>query len=211
MNRPTVLLVDGHVRTRDEVRQLLKRAGLSIVGEASDGRQAVRLTGSLHPALVLLDISLPVLNGLDAAKQILRAFPQTRVILFSGRSDDSYVVQALSAGAGGYLLKEQAGACLLDAIAEVCRGNVYLSPPLARPLLDVFRAPQGIEHDPLTARERQVIQLIAEGKSTKELADLLSISVSTAKAHRDRIMKKLDIHHTAGLVRYAIRNRIISA
>ena len=200
-----ILLADDHVIVRQGLKALLEREKFDIVGEASDGREAVRLVESLRPDLILLDLSMPLLNGMDATREILKSNPGAKVILLTMHSEDSYVLEALRAGAVGYVVKTRASGELLQAIREVQRGHFYLSPGVSRIVISAFLAKNELPTDPLTARERQVLQLIAEGKSTKQAAVVLEISVKTAESHRTRIMHKLNIHETAGLVRYAIR------
>ncbi len=200
-----ILLADDHVMVRQGLKALLEREKFDIAGEASDGREAVRLAESLRPDLILLDLAMPLLNGMDATREILKANPGAKVILLTMHSEDSYVLEALRAGAVGYVVKTRASGELLQAIREVQRGHFYLSPGVSRVVISAFLAKNELPMDPLTARERQVLQLIAEGKTTKEAAVVLDISVKTAESHRTRIMHKLNIHETAGLVRYAIR------
>jgi two-component system, NarL family, response regulator NreC len=175
------------------------------VGEASDGLEALQLAKSLHPDLCLLDLSMPNLNGIDCAREILKGVPRTRVIILTMHSDDHYVLAALRSGASGYVVKSRAAADLLQAIGEVQHGHFYLSHGLSRAMVTAYLANSELPADPLTTRERQVLQLIAEGKTTKEAAGILEISVKTAESHRSRIMQKLQVHETAGLVRHAIR------
>ncbi|HEU5179957.1 MAG TPA: response regulator transcription factor [Candidatus Polarisedimenticolia bacterium] len=200
-----ILLADDHVMVRQGLKALLEREKFEIAGEASDGREAVRLAESLRPDLILLDLAMPLLNGMDATREILKSNPSAKVILLTMHSEDSYVLEALRAGAVGYVVKTRASGELLQAIREVQRGHFYLSPGVSRVVISAFLAKNELPMDPLTARERQVLQLIAEGKTTKEAAVVLDISVKTAESHRTRIMHKLNIHETAGLVRYAIR------
>ena len=200
-----ILLADDHVMVRQGLKALLEREKFDIAGEASDGREAVQLADSLRPDLILLDLAMPLLNGMDATREILKSNPGAKVILLTMHSEDSYVLEALRAGAVGYVVKTRASGELLQAIREVQRGHFYLSPGVSRVVISAFLAKNELPMDPLTARERQVLQLIAEGKTTKEAAVVLDISVKTAESHRTRIMHKLNIHETAGLVRYAIR------
>jgi DNA-binding NarL/FixJ family response regulator len=204
-----ILLADDHAVLREGLKALLERGGMKVVGEASDGREAVRLGTQLQPDVAILDIAMPVLNGLDAAHELLRAAPKTRSVVLTMHQEEQYVMDALRAGAKGYVLKSQATADLLQAIQEVSRGGVYLSPGISRTVVDAYLTKSELPPDPLTARERQVLQLIGEGKTTKEVAVLLGVSVKTAETHRTRMMQKLDIHETAGLVRYAIRRGLI--
>ncbi len=204
-----VLVAEDHQLVRQGIRALLEKAGYHIVGEASDGREACKLAQTLQPNIAVLDLAMPLLNGLDATREIHRVSPDTKAILLTMYTERPYVIQALQAGARGYVLKTQTAEDLLRAIQEVLRGSVYVSPSAAVSLVDACLGNAHSLVDPLTARERQVLQLVAEGKSTKAIADLLSISFKTAESHRNRMMKKLDIHETAGLVRYAIRRGLL--
>jgi DNA-binding NarL/FixJ family response regulator len=205
-----VLLADDHQIVRQGLRSLLEKAGHEVVGEASDGREALKLARTLSPDIAVLDLSMPLLNGLDAAHEIRRIAPEIKTILLTMYTDKAYVLQALRAGARGYVLKTQAAEDLIRAIREISRGEVYLSPGVALSVVDAYLQKTDPDADPLTPRERQTLQLIAEGKSTKEIARVLSISFKTAESHRNRIMKKLDIHEVAGLVRYAIRRGLVN-
>ncbi|MGH7255257.1 MAG: response regulator [Nitrospirales bacterium] len=204
-----ILLADDHLIVRQGLKSLLEREGYLVVGEAGDGREAVQLSQELQPDIAVLDLAMPMLNGMDAAREILKVTPKTKTILLTMHTEDPYVVQALRAGVRGYLLKTQATTDLLQAIKEVSRGAIYLSPGISRVVVDAYLAKSEIPPDPLTPREREVLQLVAEGKTTKEVAAILGISVKTAESHRTRIMEKLEIHETAGLVRYAIRQGLI--
>jgi len=194
---------------RQAVRVVIERENLEVVGEASDGHESVRMAKELRPDIAVVDLSMPLLNGLDAAKQITQVSPKTKTIALTMHTEDRYVLQALQAGIRGYVLKTQATSDLIQAIQEVLRGRIYLSPGVSRALVEVYLAKPGLPADPLTSRERQVLQLVAEGKTTKEVASMLGISVKTAESHRTRLMEKLAIHETAGLVRYAIRVGLI--
>jgi len=204
-----VLLADDHVIVRQGLKGLLEREGFKVCGEAADGREAVRVAELCHPDVAVLDLSMPGLNGIDAAREIMNLLPQTKTILLTMYGDDSYILQALSAGASGYVLKTQAWADLVQAIREVARGSIYLSPGVSRAVVDAYRARTSVPPDPLSPRERQILQLVAEGKTTKQIAEILGVSVKTAESHRSRLMAKLDIHEIAGLVRYAIRRGMI--
>jgi two-component system, NarL family, response regulator NreC len=204
-----ILLADDHLVIREGLKALLERGGLKVVGEAADGREAVRMATQLKPDVAVLDISMPGLNGLDACRELLHSSPKTRCIVLTMHKEEQYVTDALRAGAKGYVLKTQAATELLQAIAEVCRGGVYLSPGVSRTVVDAYLTKSELPPDPLTARERQVLQLIGEGKTTKEVAVVLGVSTKTAETHRTRLMQKLDIHETAGLVRYAIRRGLV--
>lgn len=204
-----IVLADDHGIFREGVRALLEREGFRVDGEAADGQAAIRMAAHLSPDVAVLDLAMPVLNGLDAAREITRRSPRTRTVLLTMHTEDPYVTRALQAGIRGYVLKSQAAQDLVQAIREVTRGAVYLSPGISQTVVDAYLAKRDIPPDPLTPRERQVLQLIAEGMTTKEIAALIGVSVKTAESHRMRIMAKLDIHETAGLVRYAIRKGLV--
>lgn len=204
-----ILLADDHAIVREGLKALLEREGFEVVGEASDGYEAVQRAEQLCPDVAVLDLAMPLLNGLEAARTILRNLPRTKTILLTVHAEDQYVLEALRAGISGYVLKGQTKADLVQAIREVSRGAIYLSPGVSRALVQASLGKADFPPDPLTPRERQVLQLIAEGKTTKEVARLLGVSVKTAEAHRTRIMQKLDLHETASLVRYAIRRGLI--
>jgi two-component system response regulator NreC len=207
--RTRVLLADDHSLIRQALRALLEKQGFQVVSEASDGQEALRSVEKTQPEVAILDISMPVLNGVDAARELVKSSPKTRVILLTQHDEDEYVTEALRAGVRGYVLKSQAAEDLLHAIQEVCRGKVYLSPNISGAVVDAYLSKTYVSPDPLSARERQVLQLVGEGKSTKDIAAHLGISAKTAESHRARLMKKLDIHETASLVRYAIRRGLI--
>lgn len=208
---PRILLADDHVIVRQGFRALLEREGLEVVAEAANGHEAVRLAGELLPDVAVLDFAMPLLNGLDAAKEIRRRSPRTRTILLTVHSEDHYVLEAVRAGVNGYVVKTQAAADLVQAIREI-RGNaIYLSPTISRAVVEAYFDKATPPGDVLSSRERQVLQLVAEGKTTKEIAGVLGVSIKTADSHRARIMRKLDIHDTAGLVRFAIRRGLIHA
>ena len=204
-----IVLAEDHEIVREGFKALLERDGFKVVGEAGDGQTAVSLTREHRPDVAVLDIAMPVLNGIDAAKEIKKVSPDTRTVLLTMFSEPHLVLEALRAGVTGYLLKTRAAADLEAAIREVNRGAVYLSSGISRAALDAFLEKRRLEPDPLSPREHQVLQLVAEGRTTKEVACHLGISVKTAESHRSRIMEKLEIHETAGLVRYAIRQGII--
>jgi DNA-binding NarL/FixJ family response regulator len=205
----TILLADDHQVVRQGLHALLTAEGFRIVAEASNGVEALQQAAVHQPEIAVLDISMPVMNGLEAAREMTRESPRTRTILLTRHEDDQYVVASLKAGVRGYVLKSQAAHDLVQAVKDVRRGDVYLSPSVSRTVIDVFLSKNEQAHDRLTARERQVIQLIGEEKTTKEIANILGISAKTAESHRSRLMQKLDIHGTAGLVRYAIRRGLI--
>lgn len=205
-----VLLADDHILVREGLRALLtKEADIQVVAEAGDGHVALRVARETRPDVAALDLSMPLLNGLEAARQMAAWEQSPRVILLTVHAEDHYVLEAIRAGVRGYVLKKQAAADLVRAIREVSGGGVYLSPGISAAVVEAVRSPQAPQEKPLTAREREVLQLVAEGKTTKEIAVLLGVSVKTADAHRTRLMQKLDIHDIAGLTRYAIRHGII--
>ena len=204
-----IVLADDHVLVRQGLKSLLEREGFQVVGEASDGQEALRQVESLQPDIAVMDISMPTLNGLNAAREVGRSSPKTKTILLTQHEEDVYVSGALEAGVRGYVLKNQVASDLLHAVQRVSSGQVYLSPGVSQAVVSAYQSRPGKSADPLTLRERQVLQLIAEGKSTKDVASLLGISVKTAESHRTRLMHKLDIHETASLVRYAVRRGIV--
>lgn len=204
-----LVLADDHLLVRQSLRSFLEREGMQVAGEASDGQELIGVVARFCPEVAVLDISMPLMNGLEAAGEIRRASPQTKIILLTRHDEDQYVTEALRMGVKGYVLKNQAATDLVQAIYQVCRGGFYLSPGVSRAVVEAFLSKTARPPDPLTSRERQVLQLISEGKSTKDVACLLGISAKTAESHRARLMHKLDIHETASLVRYAIRRGII--
>jgi DNA-binding NarL/FixJ family response regulator len=204
-----VVLADDHQLVRQSLKALLEREGFQVAGEASDGQEALRLVPDVCPDVAILDISMPILNGLDAARELKKSSPRTKTILLTQHDEDQYVTEALRAGVRGYVLKNQAATDLVHAIQQVCRGEIYLSPSISRTVVEAFLSKTALPTDPLTSRERQILQLIGEGKSSKELAALLGISIKTAESHRTRLMRKLDIHELASLVRYAIRRGLV--
>jgi two-component system response regulator NreC len=204
-----VVLADDHILVRQALKSLLEREKLQVIAEASDGQEAVALAEAHHPDIAVIDISMPILNGIDAAREMGRSCPKTKTILLTQHEEDQYIREALEAGVKGYVLKNQAASDLLHAIQQVSRGQFYLSPGVSRAVMEAYRTRSDSPADPLTARERQVLQLIAEGKSTRDAASLLGISVKTAESHRMRLMQKLDIHETASLVRYAVRRGLV--
>jgi two-component system response regulator NreC len=204
-----ILLADDHKIVRQGLSALLEGQGFQVVGESDDGQDAVRLAEKLRPDVAVLDIGMPILNGIDAAKEIARVSPRTRTVLLTMYTEESYVLSSLRAGARGYLLKSRAAEDLVQAIRDVYRGEIYLSPGISETVVDAFLHASTPPEEPLSDRERQVLQLIAEGKRTKEIATVLGISVNTAESHRNHIMEKLNIHDVAGLVRYAIRNGLV--
>ncbi|OLC95403.1 MAG: DNA-binding response regulator [Acidobacteria bacterium] len=204
-----VLLADDHILVRQALKSLLEREKLQVIAEASDGQEVVALAEAHHPDIAVIDISMPILNGIDAARELGRSCPKTKTILLTQHEEDQYIREALEAGVKGYVLKNQVASDLVHAIQQVSRGQFYLSPGVSRAVMEAYRTKSDSPADPLTARERQVLQLIAEGKSTRDAASLLGISVKTAESHRMRLMQKLDIHETASLVRYAVRRGLV--
>lgn len=204
-----VLLADDHQIVRDGMKVFLEREGYKVNAEAQNGQEAVRLALKLQPEVVVLDITMPVLNGLDAAREILHNAPATKAILLSMHDESKYVLEGLRLGVKGFVTKTHAGEDLVQAIRQALRGMTYVSPELSQAVFEAIQTKTDIGKDPLTPRERQILQLVAEGKTTKESARLLNISAKTAETHRARIMEKLNIHETAGLVRYAIRRGLI--
>lgn len=204
-----VLVAEDHVVVRQGLKALLEREKFDVVAEASDGHEAARLACELAPDVAILDLAMPRLNGIDATRSIGESCPKVRTIALTMHTEDQYVLAALQAGFRGYVLKSQAASHLVRAIHEVCRGEIYLSPAVSRVVVDAYLGRKSLPEDPLTRREREVLQLVAEGKTTKQIAQMLGVSPKTAESHRTRLMKKLEIHDTAGLVRYAIRQGVI--
>jgi two-component system, NarL family, response regulator NreC len=205
-----LILADDHVLVRQGLRSLLESEGFVIAGEAADGREALRLARSENPDVAVLDISMPHFNGLAAALELGRTLPRVRLIVLTQHDEQQYVSEALRAGVRGYVLKSQAARDLVHAIRSVCRGEVYLSPGVAGAIAEAYAAPKP-DAAPLSVRELQVLQLIAEGDSTKKIAARLGISAKTVESHRTKLMQKLAIHDTASLVRYAIRRGVTQA
>ena len=207
-----VLLADDHAIVREGLRALLSREpDLEVVAEAGDGREALRLAQETRPDVATLDLSMPLLNGLEAARQMATWERGPRPLLLTMHTDDQYVLEALRAGVRGYVLKRQAAADLVRAIREVAGGAVYLSPGISAIIAEAIRTPAPPSEETLTPREREVLQLVAEGRTTKEIASILGVSIKTADAHRTHLMQKLNIHDVAGLTRYAIRQGMIEA
>lgn len=206
---PRLLLADDHAVLRDGLRAILNDEGFEVVAEASDGREAVKLSQSLGADVAILDISMPLLNGIDAAREILKSSPKTKIIILTMYTDDRYVLASLRAGIAGFVLKSKAASSLVQAIHAVCKGEVYLSSGVSKAVVDAYLAKDDTPADPLSVREREVLQLIAEGQNTKEIGSVLGISPKTAESHRTNIMQKLHIHEVAGLVRYAVREGLV--
>jgi DNA-binding NarL/FixJ family response regulator len=200
-----ILLADDHAIVRQGLRALLERAGMAVIGEASDGLEALQMAHMQHPDVALLDISMPHLNGLETVRRLRETLPQIKIILLTMHSEDPYVLEAMQAGVVGYVLKTHAAADIIQAIRDVLQGEIYLSSRVSRAVVQAYLARSELPPDPLTSREREIVQLIAEGQTTKEIAWRLGLSVKTVESHRIKLMRKLDIHETASLVRYAIR------
>jgi two-component system response regulator NreC len=204
-----IVLGDDHVLVRQGLRLLLEREKFQVLAEASDGQEVIRQVQTLSPEIAIIDISMPILNGIDAARELARSSPKTKTILLTQHEEEQYIHEALQAGVRGYVLKSQVANDLIHAIQQVSRGGFYLSPGVSQAVVEAYRTRSEKPLDPLSGRERQVLQLIAEGKSTKDVACLLGISTKTAESHRSRLMQKLDIHETASLVRYAVRRGLV--
>jgi DNA-binding NarL/FixJ family response regulator len=205
----TVFVADDHQIVREGLKALLERGGFKVVGEAANGQEALKLMETLHPEVAVLDLAMPLLNGIDTAREVQRVSAKTKTVILSMHTDSRYILEGLRAGAKGYVMKTHAADDLVRAIREAARGGTYLSPEVSQAVVQAYQNKTEIPPDPLSARERQVLQLIAEGKTTKEVATTLDISVKTAETYRTRIMEKLDIHETATLVRYAIRRGVV--
>jgi two-component system response regulator NreC len=215
MEKIRVFLVDDHTVVRQGLRRILESdEEIEIVGEAGDGRTAIDLVQKLRPHVVVMDVAMPELNGIEATRQILKRVEGAKVLVLSMHGDDVYVRQALKAGARGYLLKDSEDLDLIKAVKAIRAGGSFFSPPVSKVVLSGYLgdkvdgdAEDGVAR--LTDREREVLQLIAEGKTNKEVAHALSVSVNTVETHRKHIMEKLDLHNTAELVRFAIRTKIV--
>lgn len=216
MRKTRILLADDHKLMRSGLKALIEQQpDLAVVGEADDGRQAVALAISLKPDLLVMDIGMPNLNGIEAAHQITQATPGTAIVILSMHSDESYVLRALKAGAKGYLLKDSAESDLIRAVHAVAGGKSFFSPAVSKVLLDDYvrklqRSGAEDAYDLLTPREREILQLIVEGKSNKDVANLLNLSVYTVETHRSNIMEKLNLRGIPELILYAVRKGIIS-
>jgi two-component system, NarL family, response regulator NreC len=211
-----VLLAEDHTIVRKGLRSLLDGAmDIRVVGEADNGREAVKKTGQLRPDVVVMDIAMPILNGLEATRQITRQFPDVKVVILTMHRDEEYLSQVLRAGAAGYVVKEAAPEELVSAIRAICQGESFLSPSIPQETVEeCMRQAEATDrsdrYDRLTTREREVLQMVAEGRSNREMAVLLDISVKTIETHRANLMDKLGIHNTAELTQYAIRKKVIS-
>jgi two-component system, NarL family, response regulator NreC len=209
-----VLLVDDHAILREGLRMVLEaQPGISVVGEAENGREALEMVEELHPDVVVMDIAMPQMNGAEATRQIKRRFPATKVLILTMHENQQYLIQIVNAGAIGCVLKRSAGAELVTAVRAAARGESYFSPSMASMLLEDYRVRLAHEEDDdvgmFTEREREVLQLVAEGKTNKEIADILTVSIKTVQTHRAHIMEKLGAHDRTDLVRYAMRKGII--
>ncbi len=216
MARTRILIADDHAIVRDGVRALLSLADdMEVVGEAPGGQEAIDLAVSLEPDLILMDIAMPGLGGLEATIEIRKRVPRARIIVLSQYGDPEYVRRFLKVGVSGYMLKKAAGADLVAAIRAVMRGGLVLDPEIARDAVSDTGAPHEAEtpdaYDALTDREKQVLKLVAEGRSNKEVASMLNISVKTAMSHREHVMVKLNLHNRTELIRFALRNGVIRA
>jgi DNA-binding NarL/FixJ family response regulator len=205
-----ILLADDHVLVRQGFRMILAaQPDMEIVGEAGNGREAVEYAEKLKPDIVIMDVAMPELNGIEATRRLAASLPRTRVLALSMHKDSVYVREILRSGARGYLLKDSADADLLAAVRAVAKGDGYLSPAVSDAVLTDYRRHVTDPIDLLTSREREVLQMIAEGKTNKEIAVALNLSVYTVEAHRGRVMEKLNLHSTGELVRFALRNGLI--
>ena len=204
-----IVLADDHPIVRQGLKALLEKEAMIVVAEASNGTEAVALAERHRPDVAVLDLDMPGLNGVDAANAIHRVSAETKCIMLSVHSEHPHVLSALRAGVKGYILKSRAAQELFEAIREVHDGNLYLSPSLSKQVVEAYLNKVELPEEPLSPRERNVLQLVAEGNSTKEIATKLGLSVKSAESYRASIMEKLEIHDTAGLVRYAIRRGII--
>jgi len=205
-----VILADDHQIVRQGIRTLVERQGIQVVAEAGDGLTLIEQVRQHLPDLAIVDVSMPGLNGIDATRQMLASVPTLAVVLLTMHDEELHVSAALRAGVRGYVLKTQAADELMDAIRTVSTGGTYLSPKVSRMVVSAYVSGADTAADTLTARERIVLQLVAEGRTTKDIAATLNLTVKTAESYRARLMEKLDIHDTAGLVRYAIRRGVIT-
>lgn len=213
MSSVRILTVDNHVLVRAGFRALLQSIdGIEVVAEAGNGREALHLVGTHHPDIVLMDIAMPEMNGLEATARITKEFPKTKVIILSMHTNEEYVCQALKVGASGYVLKDSGTNELEIAVKAIARGETYLSPAVSKHLVVDYVRRVNSETNPLdqlTPRQREILQLVVEGKTTKDIADTLFISVKTVETHRTQLMERLNIHDVVGLVRYAIRMGLV--
>ncbi len=211
VTRPTCVIADDHCMFRQAIKSLLEEEGFEVLGEAEDGHEAVKLVSRHSPQLALLDYGMPKLNGCLAAAEILKRSPGTQVVLLTMYEDETFALEAVKSGVRGYVLKQQAAQELIAALRQVLSGSIYLSPGISESVVTAMLSNKEQPADCLTPREKQVLQLIAEGRTTKDIAGLLHLSVKTAESHRSNIMSRLDVHNVASLVRYAIRRGMIEA
>ncbi len=216
MNKIKVLLAEDHTIVRKGLRSLLhKESGIKVIGEAEDGREAVRKVEKLQPDVVVMDIAMPGLNGLEATRQIKKRFPEMKIIILTVHANEEYVLQTLRTGASGYLVKKAAPADLIGAIHAVYKGDSFLSPSISKTVIDEYirhaetKSERDIIYGKLTNREREVFQLIIEGHKNREIANLLYVSIKTVETHKAHIMVKLNVHSTAELIRYAYDKSLI--
>lgn len=207
--KKSVLIADDHLMFRQGIKGLLESNDFNVVAEADNGHDAIRLARQLNPSVAILDFAMPLLNGIDAAQEIHKQSPHTQVVMLTMYDDEIYALEALKCGIRGYVLKTQASTDLINAIMEVMRGAIYLSPKISGTVVRSLISKQEQRSELLTCRERQVLQLIAEGKTTKDIAALLNLSIKTAESHRSHIMQRLNMHNVASLVRYAVRRGMI--
>jgi DNA-binding NarL/FixJ family response regulator len=218
MKKTTVLLAEDHVVVRQGLRSLLAaESDIEVLGEAGNGRQAVQMAQELRPDVVVMDIAMPILNGLEATCQIVRNGTPTRVLILSSYADDEYVHQLSEAGASGYLVKQSAASELIRAVREIAKGNAYFSPSILKRLLELYRESRvggkliRRRNEHLTSREQEVLQMVAEGHVNKQIAAALNLSIKTVEKHRQQLMDKLNIHDIAGLTRYAVAHGVVES
>jgi DNA-binding NarL/FixJ family response regulator len=218
MKKITVLLAEDHVIVRQGLKSLLSaEADIEVVGEAGNGRQAVQMARDMKPDVVVMDIGMPILNGLEATSQIMGEPVPSKVLILSSYADDEYVHKLAEAGAAGYLIKQTAAGELIAAVRQIAKGNAYFSPSILKRLLELYRdtggkgRPQRGAGETLTSREQEVLQMVAEGHVNKQIASALNLSIKTVEKHRQQLMDKLDIHDIAGLTRYAIAHGVVES
>lgn len=204
-----VLVADDHPSVRQGLTLILSREGIVVVAECADGREAVRQVVEHRPDVAVVDLAMPLMNGLEASREILRVAPATKILALTGHEEAPYILEALKAGVHGYILKSQPATELVQAVRDVHRGRIYLNPAASSVVVEAYRAGREESGDPLTPRESRILTLVAEGRTTKWIAASLGITAKTAESYRARIMAKLGIHDTAGLVRYAVRRGLL--